>query len=168
MKFKITVIFITLIALSLLAGCGSAQACPRIGDKAPDFSLPDSVGKSISLSSFAGKPVIINTWSVSCIECKKEMPYVQEIYKRYSPQGLIILSVNTLDSVDTARDFMSANGYNFTLLFDQKHVIYKNFCCPKNADPNTFFISADGILKGIKIGGFVNKEEIESIIKTMQ
>jgi len=162
------VIFMTLITVSLMAGCGGAQACPRIGDKAPDFSLPDSNGKSISLSSFAGKPVIINTWSVSCIECKKEMPYFQEIYKKYSPQGLVFLSVNTLDNVATARDFMSANGYTFTLLFDPEHVIYKNFCCPKNADPNTFFVSAEGKLKGIKIGGFVSEEEIESIIKTMQ
>ncbi|MDD5312046.1 MAG: redoxin domain-containing protein [Dehalococcoidia bacterium] len=168
MKFSLAAILMTLITVSLLAGCGSTQTCPRIGAKAPDFSLTGSDGKNISLSSFSGKPVIINTWSVSCIECKKEMPYFQEIYKKYSPQGLVILSVNTLDSVATARDFMSANGYTFTLLFDQEHVIYKNFCCPKNADPNTFFISADGILKGIKIGGFVNEEEIESIIKTMQ
>jgi len=47
-------------------------------------------------------------------------------------------------------------------------VIYKNFCCPKNADPNTFFISSNGIIKGIKIGGFTGTEEIENIIKTLQ
>lgn len=96
------------------------------------------------------------------------MPYFQEIYKQYSPTGLIFLSINTLDGIDTARDFMSKNGYTFTVLFDQKHVIYKNFCCPKNADPNTFFISSNGIIKGIKIGGFTGTEEIENIIKTLQ
>ncbi|MCX6005394.1 MAG: redoxin domain-containing protein [Chloroflexi bacterium] len=168
MRSYIAVIFIALVTVSLLAGCGTPQACPKVGDKAPDFTLPDSDGKSVSLSDFAGKPVIINTWSVSCIECKKEMPYFQEIYKQYSPTGLIFLSINTLDGIDTARDFMSKNGYTFTVLFDQKHVIYKNFCCPKNADPNTFFISSNGIIKGIKIGGFTGTEEIENIIKTLQ
>jgi len=167
MRQTLLAILAIIIALPVMAGCGSTQACPKIGDKAPDLTLPGIDGKNISLSSFSGKPVIINTWSASCIECKREMPYFKDIYNQYSPSGLVFLSVNTADSADAVKDFMSKNGYNFTILFDYKYEIYKKFCCPKNADPNTFFIGTDGSIKGIKIGGFTSKAEIDSIIKSM-
>ena len=156
------------IGVSVITGCVTTQTCPKVGDKAPDFTLPGIDGKNISLSTFSGKPVIINTWSISCIECKREMPYFQEIYNQHSSDGLVLLSVNTADSADAVKEFMSKNGYNFTILFDYKYEIYKKFCCPKNADPNTFFIGKDGNIKSIKIGGFTSKSEIDDIIKSMK
>ena len=165
-SFIPTVLAIAIIIISVLSGCGTPQqACPKIGDKAPDFTLPGLDGKSISLSSFAGKPVIINTWNVSCIECKREMPYFNDIGKQYDGQGLVILSVNTMDSSGTAKDFLSKNGYSFTTLIDIKHEIYKRFCCAKSADPYTFFIGRDGTIKYVKIGGFAIKDDLITEVK---
>ena len=148
-------------SLVLISGCGGgATTSARIGDKAPDFTLPGLDGKNVSLSSFSGKPVIINTWNVNCIECKKEMPFFKEIAGDYAARGLVILSVNTQDNVATTSDFLSKNGYSFTTLLDLKNDIYKKYNCPKTADPYTFFIGADGIIKSIKIGGFASKAEL--------
>ncbi|MGA2368257.1 MAG: TlpA disulfide reductase family protein [Dehalococcoidia bacterium] len=160
MKFFFSALFGILICSAFLAGCGGTAACPRIGDPAPNFTLPTYEGKTISLSDYAGKPVIINTWSVSCIECKKEMPYLKEICDEYIPQGLVFLSVNTIDNTGVAKDFLANNGYSFTVLFDSKGTIYKIYCCPKPADPYTFFIGKDGIIKSIKIGGFASKDDL--------
>jgi peroxiredoxin len=166
MRSFIPLLLVIAFIISTLAGCGAPQqACPKIGDKAPDFTLPGLDGKSISLSSFAGKPVIINTWSISCIECKREMPYFNDVGKQYRIQGLIILSVNTMDSSGTIKDFLAKNDYSFTTVIDLKNEIYKKFCCPKNADPNTFFISTDGTIKSIKIGGFVAKDDLITEVK---
>jgi peroxiredoxin len=161
MKSVLPILLATLTFAVLLAGCGTpVQSCPKIGDKAPDFTLPGIDGKNVSLSDYAGKPVVINTWSTSCIECKKEMPYFRDVVQQYAPKGLVFLSVNTMDSNSTARDYLNQNGYNFITLIDLKTVIYKKFCCPKNADPNTFFIGTDGTIKSIKIGGFATKDEL--------
>ena len=158
-------LFITVI-VGMLAGCGTPQqACPKIGDRAPELTLPGLDGKSISLSSFAGKPVVINTWSISCIECKREMPYFNAIGKQYGSQGLVILSVNTMDSSATIKDFLTKNGYSFTTVIDLKNETYKKFCCPKTADPNTFFIGKDGTIKSIKIGGFATEDELVTEVK---
>ena len=161
-SFILTLLTIAGLA-SLLTGCNvPQQTCPKIGDRAPEFTLPGVDGTSISLSNFKGKPVIINTWNVSCIECKKEMPYFNDIGKQYGGQGLVILSVNTMDSSGTAKDFLTKNGYSFTTVIDLKHEIYKKFCCAKTADPYTFFIGSDGAIKSIKIGGFATKDELVS------
>ena len=167
MKYPLFAFITVLLFAMLLPGCGggTVASCPKIGDKAPDFTLPGLDGKNVSLSDFAGKPVIINTWSTSCIECKKEMPFFQDIANQYKSQGLIILSVNTLDNTSTAKDFLSKNSYSFTAVLDMKQEIYKKYCCPKNADPNTFFIGADGTLKSIKIGGFATRDELATEVK---
>ncbi len=160
MKFFFSALAGILVCAALLTGCGGAAACPRIGDPAPNFTLQTYNSKTISLSDYAGKPVIINTWSVSCIECKKEMPFFKDICDEYVPQGLVFLSVNTLDSTSVTKDFLSKNGYDFTVAFDPQGTIYKTYCCPKNADPNTFFIGKDGIIKSIKIGAFASKDDL--------
>jgi peroxiredoxin len=168
MKHLLPAFIVIVFSLILIAGCGggAVATCPKIGDKAPDFTLPGLDGKNISLSDFSGKPVIINTWSTSCIECKKEFPFFQEIANQYASKGLVILSVNTLDNTATTRDFLSKNGYTFTAVLDMKNDIYKKYCCPKNADPNTFFIGSDGIIKSIKIGGFATKDDLaKEVIK---
>jgi peroxiredoxin len=166
MRSFIPPLLVIAVLISVLAGCGTPQqACPKIGDRAPDFTLPGLDGKNISLSNFAGKPVVINTWSISCIECKREMPYFNDIGKQYGEQGLVILSVNTMDSSGTIKDFLTKNGYSFTTAIDFKNEIYKKFCCPKTADPNTFFIGTDGTIKSIKIGGFATKDELVTEVK---
>lgn len=165
-KLYVMLTIITLIIM-IMAGCGGAQSRLNIGDKAPDFTLPSIDGKNISLSDFKGKRVIINTWSTKCVECKKEMPFIQEINDKYSNQDLVVLSINTLDSAKVAKEFVTNNGYTFPVLLDPQWEIYKKFCCPKTGDPNSFFINADGVLKKVKFGSFQSKEEIEDILKSL-
>lgn len=151
------------ISVILVAGCGTPPV--KVGDRAPDFTLPGIDGKDISLGSYTGKPVIINTWNVNCIECKKEMPFFQEIGKQYADKGLIIISVNTLDSLSTTREFLSKNGYSFVTVLDIKQDIYKKYGCPKAADPYTFFIGTDGVVKSVKVGGFTSQKELENEVE---
>jgi peroxiredoxin len=150
-----------------MIGCGASQTtCPRLGDKAPDFTFIGLDGGKVSLSDYAGKPVIINTWNLSCIECKHEMPYFQSINAKYQDKGLVILSVNTLDGIGTStKEYISKSGFTFTVLYDKNQDVYKKFCCAKCDDPYTFFISSDGSITSIKIGGFKSEEEILTEVK---
>jgi peroxiredoxin len=162
MKSFFALVMTMVLIIVLLAGCGAAQStCPRIGDRAPDFTFVGMDGKDVSLSAFAGKPVVINTWNLNCVECKREMPFFQEVYAANSARGLVVLSVNTLDGIGTStKDFLAKSGYTFTVLYDKNQDIYKKFCCPKCADPYSFFVAADGTMKSFKIGGFTSKDEL--------
>jgi peroxiredoxin len=162
MRSLIPVFLALLFVVLPIAGCGTPQtSCPKIGDKAPDFTFIGLDSKPVSLSDFSGKPVIINTWNLNCVECKKEMPFFQDVYNQYKAKGLVLLSVNTLDGIgNSTKDFLAKNGYTFTVLYDKNQDIYKKFCCPKCADPYSFFVGADGTMKSFKIGGFTTKDEL--------
>ncbi len=71
-----------------------------IGILAPDFTLPDSTGKNISLSSFRGKYVLIDFWAAWCGPCRKEMPNMVRLYNDFNNKGFVILGV----SLDKTRD----------------------------------------------------------------
>ena len=166
MRSFIPLLLVFAVIISMLAGCGTPQqACPKIGDKAPDFTLPGLDGKSISLSSFAGKPLVINTWSISCIRCKEEMPFFQEVMVTSGQRNVAFISVNTMDNTADVKRFLSDNNYTFTVVSDMYRKKVNSIFCfpssePRSGDPYTIFIDNNGVVKNIVIGGFSNKEEL--------
>lgn len=173
MKAVLPVILATVMLLTAFSGCGTPQqACPKIGDKATDFTLTGADGKSVRLSDLAGKPVIINTWSISCVKCKEEMPYFQDILVKSGQKGIIFISVNTLDSNSDIKGFLSSNGYGFTVYNDiYRKIINTSFCFPasgpSSGDPYTIFIDSNGIIKNIVIGGFASKDDLARAVATL-
>lgn len=72
----------------------------KLGQPAPDFTLPDQDGKMISLSSLKGKYVLVDFWASWCGPCRQENPNVVAAYKQYSNKNFTILGV----SLDKAKE----------------------------------------------------------------
>ena len=75
------------------------EAAERIkpGAEAPDFTLPDTVGKEFRLSSLRGKYVVLDFWGSWCIWCIKGFPELKRCYERYKGQ-LEIVGIDCSDS----------------------------------------------------------------------
>jgi peroxiredoxin len=63
------------------------------GDKAPDFSLVDTSGKTVSLSQMQGKVVVVNFFTIWCQPCRHEMPDLNAIYKDNKDKGLAMVGI---------------------------------------------------------------------------
>ena len=86
----------------LLTAAGTAQAA-SVGQAAPDFTLNDTQGKPVKLSSFKGKPVVLEWNNPGCPFVRKHYNgNMQALQKAFTTQGVVWLAINSTeeDSVD--------------------------------------------------------------------
>lgn len=66
----------------------------KTGTVAPDFSLKNLEGKTVKLSDFKGKYVVIDFWASWCPDCRKDIPEVQRMYKNFHAKGVEFVGVS--------------------------------------------------------------------------
>ncbi len=61
---------------------------------APDFTIMDLDGKEVTSDSLKGKVVLLHFWATWCHYCRKEIPHLNDIYKKYGKQKFAILAIS--------------------------------------------------------------------------
>lgn len=138
---------------------GNADSDPQTVS-APDFVALNQKGEEVSLSSFVGKPIVLNFWATWCGYCVQEMPDFQKAYENYP--NVQFLMVNATDgeheTVASATSFAEARGFTFPILFDTKSEAVTVYGI--EGFPTTFFINAKGEVVTYA-GGMINYETLE-------
>ncbi|HET8946644.1 MAG TPA: TlpA disulfide reductase family protein [Candidatus Polarisedimenticolia bacterium] len=85
-------------------GAAAPGASPReryqkrfTGKPAPDFSLYDLAGNTVTLAQERGHVVLLNFWYSSCVPCRRETPDLATLHKTYSLHGFKVLGINLDD-----------------------------------------------------------------------
>lgn len=131
------------------------------GRVAPNFTLDDINGKKVSLSSYKGRPLVVDFWATWCGPCKVEIPWFEKLHQQYASQGLEILGVSAddLDKDDPAKlftekrdiaNFAQQMHMNYPVLIDADSIA--NSWGGLDALPTTFFIDKNGKIVASTIG----------------
>ncbi len=138
-------------------GPGSAQASVIVvgaggldGQPAPAFHLADLQGRTVDLSSFAGRPVIVNFWASWCIPCQQEFPLYRQALGQYAAQGLEVLGIIFNDTPDRARAFMSREGATWPALIDPDGAVARAYRVA--AIPTSYFVDRHGVIRAASYG----------------
>jgi len=107
------------------AAMSQLESDDRVRDEA-DFSLSDLNGKTWTLKGLRGKVVLVNFWATWCSPCRKEMPDLEALYRKFKHQGFVILSISDEDSAKVA-PFIRQMGYTYPVLLDPGRKVNQQF-----------------------------------------
>jgi len=99
--------------------------CDMFGTAAPDFSLKDLEGNTVSLSQFSGKPVLLIHLNTYCHTCREEVPLFNKIYREHKDIQVIAIVIGN-DNEET-RTFKKSFKAEFLLLPDPQQEVYKKY-----------------------------------------
>lgn len=86
-----------------------------IGDEAPDFTLADTYGDDVVLSSLRGKAVLLYFWATGCPYCEDQHPRIQDFHETYGA-SLTVISVNIGDDPQLINAYMADHELTFPCL----------------------------------------------------
>ncbi len=112
--------------------------------KAPDFTLRDVNGRTVSLSSLKGKVILLNFWATWCPPCKAEMPSMNKLYNEIKSRGFEVVAVSTDNALSPVKEFLAKSRIDFTVVHDEQRMVsklYKVFSMP-----TTFLIDRNGTI----------------------
>ena len=181
MKKKTIITLFTLILIIVIAGIAynylkdnynqddtnNVQEENGVEEKAPGFTVFDENNNQITLSSFYGKPIILNFWASWCGPCKTEMPDFQKVFQEYG-EDVHFVMVNLTDgqreTKEKAIEFINGSGYSFPMFFDLNMDAAYNYAI--RSIPTTFIIDSNGNIINQKVG-IMSESALIDIIKTL-
>jgi thiol-disulfide isomerase/thioredoxin len=116
---------------------------------APAFQLTGRNGKTIDLAQFKGQVVMINFWATWCDPCRKEMPLLEDIYKKYKPMGFTLIGVNVEPKTGDPEGWLSKlpKPVTFPVAFDVDSKVSKLY--KVKGMPTTVFIDRKGNVREV-------------------
>lgn len=141
--------FVSLQSQGIKLGSAGGPA-PKVGEPAPDFTLPDVDGNVVRLSDFRGKTVVMNFWATWCPPCRKEFPELVELYDTNKDSGLVVLGINLQEPPDQVRKFAEKYGATFPIVIDLDADVAGQYRLL--GLPMTWFVDTEGILQAQQVG----------------
>jgi cytochrome c biogenesis protein CcmG/thiol:disulfide interchange protein DsbE len=127
----------------------------KVGQVAPDFELETLDGRTVRLSDYRGRPVVLNFWASWCTPCRKEFPMFRDTVAA-KDGAFAMVGVDTGDLRGDARQFAREQRANWPNGFDSDSTVARGYGV--DPLPQTFFIRADGTIAAHVIRGITRSE----------
>lgn len=130
----------------------------------PRFVAQDLEGRTIDSSELKGNVVILNFWASWCSPCRKEMPALQLLYRKYKDKGLTIIGISVDDSADAVRKFLASLVVQYPILMFTP--VLERLLGPADAVPKTLIFDRTGKLSAHRVG-YADRDWYESRIRKL-
>jgi thiol-disulfide isomerase/thioredoxin len=125
---------------------------------APEFALKDADGKTVRLSDYRGKVVLLDFWATWCGPCRVSLPHLNELSenKELTDKGLKVYAVNLKEDKETAKGYADQNKLTFAIPLDLKGAVAEKYLV--RGIPTTVVVGRDGKIAKVLVGSGKNAE----------
>jgi peroxiredoxin len=136
----------------------------KVDYPAPDLTLTDLSGKSVSLTDYRGRVVLVNNWATWCPPCKAEMPTLEAYYEAHAGQGFVIVAIESGEPASQVAAFAESYGLTFPVWLDPQGAALDAF---QNWNlPSSYVVDQDGIIR-LAWTGAVSRDALETYVTPM-
>ncbi|NWF61979.1 MAG: peroxiredoxin [Fischerella sp.] len=144
----------------------------KVGDTAPNFTLPSQNGSPVSLTDFRGKPVVLYFYPKDDTPgCTVESCAFRDQYEVFKSAGAEVIGISG-DSPESHQKFATKHQLPFTLLSDKGNKVRKQYGATAafGLFPGrvTYVIDQDGVVQYVFDSMFNFKGHVEEALKTLQ
>lgn len=129
------------------------------GKASPVFRGVSLDGKTYSLDSLKGKPVLLDFWASWCGPCIQSMPTLEKLRRDYAAQGLVVLGVDVGETRETVEKFLKTKGVEYPVIMGNESGMPEAFSVA--VFPTFVLIGADGKIAAHQFG--FNEAALSSI-----
>jgi thiol-disulfide isomerase/thioredoxin len=151
-------------------GSASEAAAPRpiVPARLPDFSLKDLTGKSISISAWSGKSLMVNFWATWCAPCRREIPLLKTIAAEWAERDLKVVGI-AVDYRDKVKDFAGQFKIDYPVLIGDQDAldVAAKFGMASPAFPFTVFTDRRGEVVALFVGE-LHRPQVDFILSEVQ
>jgi thiol-disulfide isomerase/thioredoxin len=142
---------------------------PRIPDKLPDFSLSNLDGKSTPISTWAGRPLVINFWATWCAPCRREIPLLNTLAGEWASQDDVAVVGIAVDHRDQVSQFAAQFKIGYPLLVGEEDAldVAAKFGVASPAFPFTVFTDRRGEVVALFVGE-LHRKQADLIMSVVQ
>jgi len=155
------------LLLGRISGPVPSNSYVRLGDRriAPDFTLSDVSGRSVKLSDFRGKVVLLNFWATWCAPCNQEIPWFVGFQQSNRQSDFAVVGVSMDEGGWTAvKPYIKEKGVNYPVMIGNDEVA--GLFGGLHTIPLTLVIDRSGRIAAIH-AGLCRKDEYESDINAV-
>jgi peroxiredoxin len=160
------------IGIALVLSCGIAlQAAEGVCSAKPanlNFTFKDLQGKSVTLSDYKGKVVLLDFWATWCPPCRKEIPGFIELYNTYKSRGFVVVgvSMDDTDDISDVKRYAAQIKMNYPILLGAGREDDLKPAFGELPLPTSFVIARNGSICA-RHDGLTAKEQVEREIAAL-
>jgi cytochrome c biogenesis protein CcmG/thiol:disulfide interchange protein DsbE len=114
----------------------------NVGDSAPNFNITADNGRTVSLTNFGGKVLVLNFWATWCQTCIEEMPSLNQFAATFKDKGVVVLGVSVDKDANAYQQFVKRLDPAFLTTRDPEQKINLEYGTVQY--PETYIINAQG------------------------
>lgn len=162
--------------LGLFALCGIAAVAQeakadstgyivKVGQTAPDFTVTLTDGKTVKLSDFRGKVVMLQFTASWCGVCRKEMPFIEkDIWQKHkSDPDFMLMVIDRDEPLNKVIAFGKSTGVTYPLGLDPGADIFAKYALRQAGITRNVLIDKEGRI--VMLTRLYNPEEFSSLVR---